>query len=78
MKTGNLSIFWQYIALGSGYIGWHYEFLLDSPLLVVGILVGMMIHVIGGGHNSGYDELMNSACWHIGGYDDYMLYKLKD
>ena len=59
LKTGNLSISWQYIALGSGYIGWHSEFLLYFPLLVVGVLVGVMIHVIGGGHNGGYDELMN-------------------
>ena len=29
-----------------------------SPLCCVGILVGMIIHVIGGGHNGGYDELM--------------------
>ena len=57
--TGNLSISWQCISLGSGYIGWHYKFLLYSPLLVVGILVGMMIHVIGCGHKGGYDELMN-------------------
>ena len=28
--------------------------------LVVGVLVGMMIHVIGGGCISGYDELIKS------------------
>ena len=43
-------------------------------VLVVGILVGIMINVIGGGHNGGYGELMNSACWHIGGHDDYLSY----
>ena len=55
-----LSISWKYIAWGSGYIGGHNEFLEDYVLFVVGILVGVMIHVIGGGHISGYDELIKS------------------
>ena len=59
IETVNLSNFRQYIALWSGHIGWHYEFLLYCPFLVVGILLGVIIHVIGGGNNGGYDELMN-------------------
>ena len=51
-----LSISWQYIAWGSGCIEGHYEFMEDSVLLVVGVLVGMMIHVVGGGHISGYQK----------------------
>ena len=61
IETVNRSNFRQYIALWSGYIGWHSEFLLYSPFLVVGILVGVMSHVICGEHNGGYDEL-RSLC----------------
>ena len=53
-------ITWQYIVWESAYIGGHKEFLEDSVLFVVGVLVGMMIHVIGGGCISGYDELIKS------------------
>ena len=42
-----------------GVLGGHYEFLKDSVLLVVGVLVGMMIHVIGGEHISGYQKWLN-------------------
>ena len=38
------------------YWGGHKEFLENSVLLVVGVLVGMMIHVIGGGRISGYQR----------------------
>ena len=49
-------ISWQYIAWESAYIGGHKEFLEDSVLFFVGVLMGMMIHVIGGGHISGYQK----------------------
>ena len=49
--TGNLSISWQYIVLGSGYIGGNIEFHYYSTVFVVGIFVGIMINVIGGVHN---------------------------
>ena len=58
IETMNRSNFRQYIVLWSGYIGWHYVFPSYSPLLLGGILVGMMIHVIGGGHNGGCGELL--------------------
>ena len=69
--TGNLSISWQYIVLGTRHIGGNIEFHYYSMVLVVVILVGIVIDVIGGIHNDRYDELINSACWHIGGHDDY-------
>ena len=40
----------------------------------MGILAGIMIDVIDGGHNGVYDELMISACWHFGLNDDYLSY----
>ena len=42
-----------------------------SLLGVVCILVGVIIHVIGGGHNGGYDELMN---WWERWIDDFRLF----
>ena len=54
----SILISWQYIAWESVYIGGHKEFLEDSVLFVVAVLVGMMIHVVGGGYISGYDELI--------------------
>ena len=48
MKTGNLSIFWQYSVLGTGHIGGNIEFHYYSTVFVVGIFVGMMINVMGG------------------------------
>ena len=49
--TGNLSISWQYIVLGTGHIGRNIEFHYYFTELVVGIFVGIMINVMGGVYN---------------------------